>query len=245
MSGGSIVALDRGSLTNSSFISYGINSPKGMIILAYHLFFTDVTYIRKADLNTGAIVASYPIAGAIFCNDILHHNGYLYISDTEAHRIYKFELTTKMLAGTIDSDVIQSPNGLAFDTLNNRIVFVSFRDNSPVQGINPDNDSVFLISPTPLSKLDGVAFDKKGNIYISSWETNKIYISNGNYSAPFREFSGDFSGPLPTLLLLLMIHCSSPTLTPIPSPTLKSKRTLKTKPLIKNLHFHQILSSIL
>jgi hypothetical protein len=195
MSGGSIVAVDRNTLTTSTFISSGVSSPKGMIILNDYLYFTDVTSIKKADLTTAVVVATYPISGAVFCNDLLHVNGLLYISDSQAHRIYKYNLATEILESVIDPPIIQNPNGLAFDTLNNRIVFVSYRPNSPVQGISLHNDSVFLIASTPIGNLDGVAFDKQGNIYISSWSTNSIYTSDGSCCDPFHEFATGFAGP--------------------------------------------------
>ena len=195
MTGGSIIAVDRNTLTNSAFISTGIGSPKGMLILGNYLYFTDVTYVRKADLNTGALISSYSITGASFLNDIVHLNGYFYISDNQASKIFKFNLGNETIASIIDPPTIINPNGLAYDTLNNRIVCVSFRVNSPIQGIHLTNDSVFLIAPTNLNNLDGVVFDKDGNIYVSSWGTGAIYRNDGSCCDPFHEFANGFSGP--------------------------------------------------
>lgn len=193
VSGGSIVSLDRNTLAISPFISTGVNSPKGMAIVGNDLWFTDFTNVRKADLTTGTVTQTISPPSAQFCNDILHVNGFLYISDTQGNKIYKYDIANQTFSQITTS--IQSPNGMANDSTHQRIILVSFRANSPIQGIDIANDSVYTIATTTLSNLDGVAIDRSDNVYVSSWGSNAIFRSDCCVSSPFTQFATGLSGP--------------------------------------------------
>ena len=101
-----------GMVMDSAFIK-GLNAPKGMALVHDTLWVADIDQVRAFEARTGAPVATIPLPGAIFLNDIAAApDGSLYVTDTAirfgANRIFAWkpgETTTTTLgtgAGQFD-----------------------------------------------------------------------------------------------------------------------------------------------
>jgi hypothetical protein len=140
--------------------------------------------IRGFDLETGLMVMQVSIPGSAALNDIASDNaGNLYVSDVNAHRLYKIDRATGSWS-TFVSSGLNSPNGICFDEPHNRLLLVSSRNFSPIQAISLNDSSVSIVVYTGVSILDGLAMDELGNVYFSSWNTHSVYKYDSTFTNP-------------------------------------------------------------
>ncbi|HMU66401.1 MAG TPA: GTP-binding protein [Cellvibrionaceae bacterium] len=79
-----------GALIDANWIS-GLNAPKGMAAFNNRLYVADLTELVIIDIAQKQIIQKLPLPQAKFANDVaVDKNGVVYISDTMAHRVYKF-----------------------------------------------------------------------------------------------------------------------------------------------------------
>lgn len=92
----------------------GFDAPKGMAMVGDRLFVADLTYIREVDVTSGTLVASHPVAGAQFLNDVTAaEDGSVYVSDMTADAIY--HLKDGKVEPWLRDARLNTPNGLAVD----------------------------------------------------------------------------------------------------------------------------------
>ncbi len=131
--------------------------------------------IKGFDLITGENVLNVSIPGATNINDIVADNsGNLYASSPTGNIIYKLNIESEVLTELVTTG-LDTPNGMYYDEPNNRVLFVSFRINSPIESINLADSTVSLITYPGLHNLDGITQDNEGNFYVSSWQNNRVY----------------------------------------------------------------------
>ena len=178
---GFISKLDRnGKVIEKEFLN-GINAPKGMAIIGHTLYVVDIDVLRGFNLDNKKEVFNMPIKGAIFLNDIANlDNNTLFVSDTGTGVIHKVNLKNKTYSTFVKIDPkYAGPNGLLLD--GNTLITVTYDPNGKIAGrvlkINLSNKKMSEFSKVS-GALDGVAFDKQGNLIVSSWGDNfkgKIY----------------------------------------------------------------------
>lgn len=180
----------KGNVIDLHFIEGGqngitLNAPKGMIVTGDKLIVTDIDHVRGFDAKTGAPLFSYAIEGAGFLNDIcLGPDGEAYITDTGTGKIHK--LDSKQESVTLFADGattgFSSPNGILYDKESKNLLLVGWGQNS-LWSITMTGEIVNTID-LGAKNLDGIVADKKGNFYISSWESKTVYKvdSEGNVS---------------------------------------------------------------
>lgn len=179
----------------SYFVQTGLTSPKGMTIIGDTLFVSDVTKICGYRLSTGERIMSVSIEGAQNLNDLEHDtSGNLYVSDMTANKIFKFDLHAQKQY-TLVSSGLSSPNGLLFDTQENRLLVCSFIPKSPILAINTSSGEVTTITTTTLGYLDGITSDGAGNIYVSSWGANAVFRFAADFMLPPERVVSDLNGP--------------------------------------------------
>lgn len=153
----------------------GLSSPKGMAITGDTLFAADVDELVIMDIIKGEIIEKIPIEGAMMLNDISSDSvGNLYISDTDANKIYKYsdgQITDWLTEG------LNGPNGLLTD--GNRLLVAS-------QGSN-DFASVDLATKTrtlltgEISHGDGIAYTGiPGHYIVTDWNGEVFLINPDN-----------------------------------------------------------------
>jgi len=123
--------------------------------------------------------------GGTFLNGITHDNaGNLIVTDFSAKVIYKLDIAAET-STSIASNLVQSPNGIIFDEVNNRCVFVNWGSNAPIKAISLDDNTVSIIITTSYSNCDGIAVDGDGSYYVSVWGGQQtLKYSNDFASSP-------------------------------------------------------------
>ena len=175
--------LARSSATGDlTIFATGISSPHGIEIANDTVYVCSGSSLRAFELSTGAPVFSINL-GATYLNGITHDSTYLYITDFSAKVIYRFNMQTRDFAVYIPG-LAKSPNGIIFDSINNRCVFVNWGSNAPVMAFDVTTGAVSTITPTTLSNCDGIAIDGARNFYISSWGLNGISKFDNSFSFP-------------------------------------------------------------
>lgn len=191
---GELVIVNRHTLADSSWISAGLDSPKGMVVVGNKLYVTDVNVIREIDLNTGNIVSSTSVPGSQFLSDITAIPSYVYFSDIVTNKIYKMELTQKIVT-EVASGQFSAPNGLLYDSANSRILVCSFRFNSPIQAIALPGESVYTVATTTITNCYGLTFSKDGKLLVSSWGDHNIYLFDDLSCGIYHKVLSGFDNP--------------------------------------------------
>ena len=180
---GYISVIEPGGTIRDSVFIKGLNAPKGMAVVGDTLWVTDIDVIRGFNARTEAPVATVPIPGAVFLNDIAAApDGSLYITDTAIRfgaqgpehvgtdKIFRVAPDRKVSVA-LQSDSLGRPNGITWDRANDRFIVVPF-GSSNIFGWKPDQATTTL--GTGPGQFDGV--EVAGNaIWISSWADSAVY----------------------------------------------------------------------
>jgi len=190
---GEILSLDPHTQEISQFISKGLNSPKGLIIVNNTIFCTDLTEVKGFDLSTGSLTTSIMIEESLFLNDITSDGINLFVSDNIKNKIFSINISTHKVTTLISGGDLSKPNGILYNQEKNSLIICSFRANSPIQSYDLNLNMLSFLIMTNISQMDGITIDQNGNYYVSSWNDNAIYkfdplfkdspiqISNGHY----------------------------------------------------------------
>ncbi|MEE8576257.1 MAG: PKD domain-containing protein [candidate division Zixibacteria bacterium] len=173
---GDIVQLDKyGSYT--IFYS-GLSSSTGLHIVGDTLFAGSnasalLQGIALINLETAELIDIWQPPGMLFANDIATDtSGNLFVTDTWAHRIYKYQLSD--LSVTLLTAGIQYPNGMHFDIRNNRLLIASNVPSTPVYAVDPITGAV-TSATTYNSTYDGFGEDRLHNLYVSDSDAGKVF----------------------------------------------------------------------
>jgi len=166
----------------------------GMVIVGDTLFATSAYIILGFDLDVDSLVMSPIIFGSSDLNDITADtSGYLYITDSAERSVFKMRISDQTSSKIVSG--IYWPNGILFDSEENRLFMCSFGNNAPIRSISLDGQSVSILVTTPFSSLDGLAKDNAGNIYVSAWGTDAVYRYDMSFSDPPVQVSGGHNDP--------------------------------------------------
>src|SRR2546421_9261298 len=173
-----------GLVMDSAFIK-GLNAPKGMALVHDTLWVADIDQVRAFEARTGAPVATIPVPGAIFLNDIAAApDGSLYVTDTAIRfgakgpehvgvdQIFRIASDRKVSVA-IKSDSLGRPNGITWDAANQRFIVVPFGGKSLVAW-KPGDTTVTSLGAGP-GQFDGVEITRDGAIWASSWADSSVY----------------------------------------------------------------------
>ena len=184
-----IIARDAAG-NRTTFLSGFTSGPHGLEIVGNTLYACDGSRVKGYNLTTKAQVMNINL-GATFLNGITHdNNGNLYVTDFSAKKIYRINHNAQTFNLYV-TGLTKSPNGIIFDQPNNRLVFVNWGTNAPVNAINMADSSVSTLTTTTLGNCDGIATDGNGKFYVSAWSTNSVHLFTGNFTtAPVNVWSG-------------------------------------------------------
>lgn len=151
--------------------------------------------VKGFDLATGDTVFFAAIPGSPVLNDITADtSGNLYVSYPLGSQIYRINIATRVPT-LIASTGLNTPNGLYYDAVYNRVLIVSYRSNSPVQAFDLDDSTLSVVTNTSLDNLDGITMDNDRNVYVSSWATNAVHRFDSTLTNPPETFSTHASDP--------------------------------------------------
>lgn len=178
----------------TTFIGSDLNAPKGLLIVGDTLISVNNTSIQGFLLSDASRVLNISIEGAVFMNDVTTDNkGNIYVSDTSNGMIYQVSLETGEYSTLVDS--IKGPNGVLYVSKSNSILICNWGENAKIQSFNLTYSILSNLVTTELSNLDGLASDKAGNIYVSSWGSNAVYRFDPSFKNPPVIISEGHDGP--------------------------------------------------
>lgn len=193
VNGNTIFTLSsNGELAN--FVTEGLNGPKALLISGDTLLSMNHTSIQGFLLSDASKVMHIDIEGAQFMNGAaLDGKGNLFVTDMQKHLVFRVNLKTESY--NVFTTGLNSPNGLHFDEVNNRLLMVSWGGNAKIQAINIADSAVSDLVSTKMSNLDGICADNCGNIYVSSWGKNAVYVYEPTFTKAPTKIAESLSGP--------------------------------------------------
>ena len=179
-----------GSVDSLKFVAAGrdkvtLNGPKGMAIVGDTLWVADIDAVRGFNRKTGAPIASIPVPGAKFLNDITAGPDGIYITDTGIRfgaggavthpgpdRVFKIAGRKVTTALTFKGQ--PAPNGITWDSTSSRFVIVPNGDTTIVSWAPGDS------APQPLATaptmMDGVEALGGGRYLVTSWADSSLHL---------------------------------------------------------------------
>ncbi len=147
-------------------------------------------------LSTGEIIFHVNIPEKLLLNDITSDlDGNLYVTDTDAHRIYKVSIND-MTYTTFVNYGLGWPNGIMYDMPNNRLLVLNGGlPNKPLIAVSLEDSTISTVVETGFGAIDGLTTDNNGNTYFSSWETDKVYRYNESFTNPPEVVSSGHNNP--------------------------------------------------
>lgn len=182
-----------GSMIDSRWAT-DLRHPMGMRVSGKRLWINNTTEIVGLNLDNPDDRIVHPIDGAISLNDLAtDSSGHAYLSDSMNSRVVRVDLATGENS-TYISTLPSSPNGVLVQ--GDRLYIASWgvmsdRPEERAEWITKTAGDLYWVSlkdskksrhiiVPELGNLDGVEIDQKGNIYVSDWESGKLYkISSG------------------------------------------------------------------
>ncbi len=153
-----------------------LDAPKGLLVAGNTLCVTDIDTVKIFDKRSKKFLVSVDLAphGAKFLNDIVADKaGALYVSDTRVDRIFKIDPKRNYEVTVFaDSPELGGPNGLIFNPKSRNLMVVTWKTG---QILEIAHDGKIHTLKKGLSTLDGIDFDKKGNLYVSNFDKGEIY----------------------------------------------------------------------
>jgi hypothetical protein len=179
---GDIVQVD--SDWNYSVFISDVATSKGLEIAGDTLFVAASTYgLVGYNIDTGERLFHVRFPGQVDLNDIEADDaGNLFVSDAQGNKIHRLRLSD-LSTETIITGLVMA-NGLLFDGANNRLLVCQWIEDSPISAIDLDDYSLTPVVNDGLDLLDGLTEDNDGNIYVSSFGTDRIYRYDENLSSP-------------------------------------------------------------
>jgi hypothetical protein len=104
----------------------------------------------------------------------------LFITDFSEKKLYKYSIEENNHYEICSFN--KNPNGVFYDSMNNRLLVVCWGGNAPIYEIDLTNNDYSTVITTNLSNLDGISMDQCGNFYISAWSSNAIHKYNSDFS---------------------------------------------------------------
>ncbi|MEW5924241.1 MAG: dockerin type I domain-containing protein [Candidatus Zixiibacteriota bacterium] len=185
---GNIIAIGENN-EQSVFCAFVGSSVAGLYIYG-DLLIAAVNYGDNPGL-TGINLATGEVAKVIYIPEMNVLNGitadtsgYLYVTEWTNDKIFKVNFEAGTYSVFVDSG-LEQPNGITFDAENNRLLFVmAVSPGYPIMALNPADSSISTVYNTAISPLDGLAQDKFGFYYFSSWQNNSVYACDREFSSP-------------------------------------------------------------
>ena len=192
---GEIVEID--SMGVHSYFKQGLGNCAGLHITDSLAYVSSSQGLIGIDLKTAEIVFSLSIPGMQLLNDITSdNNGNLYITDSDADKVYKINPVYSSYITIVQSGIINYPNGIIFEEETNSLIICSESASiSPIFRVNLSDNNVSLMFNGIYRGADGITRDRQGNYYISAGATNNIYKYDHNFDDPAVIFSSGHSNP--------------------------------------------------
>ena len=172
--------------TGSGIASLPIPVEYGMEVIDSNVFAISGGSVICHNLNSGLEISSVAISGAQFLNGMATDgSGRIWVTDFTAKKIHEIDFSDieNPVANVIVNNTVTTPNGICYDAMGNRLVFVSWGNSAPIKAVNLNDYSVTtILSNSGVGNIDGIDNDNYGNYFISSWTPNRITQFNSDFS---------------------------------------------------------------
>ena len=150
-----------------------LNAPKGLTLHRGLLYVTDIDSVKGYHPGTGQCLFQQNLGGK-FLNDIISDGKWLYVSDTKANLIFALNPSEKKVKIFSQDPHLKGPNGLALHPETQKLTVVNFKNGKIFE---LDKDGIAKLKPCKhtFKGLDGAAYDKNGNLYVSDFLQGEIY----------------------------------------------------------------------
>ena len=163
---GSIGKLSLDGKTSTEIVS-NLNAPKGLGIYKNVLYTADIDQVVAIDLNTNKVINRFPVAGAIFLNDItINSKGKVYVSDSGTGKVHAIE------NGKVSTylEELKGVNGLLSVKKNLYILASGYLWKADKR------KKLTQIADGLESSTDGIEQTKNGDFVVSSWNGMVYYV---------------------------------------------------------------------
>jgi len=157
----------------------GLNGPKGLAIKDNSLWVSDIDELVEIELKSGKVLKKLKIDGAKFLNDIATTPEFLFVTDTLANQIYKYDGKKVLpLSTKVNFD---SPNGLVIQ--DGKLYVSSWgevtdfsqkpKEAGRIYSLSLDGSNKTYISKS-FGNLDGMR-KIKDTYFATDWVTGQLY----------------------------------------------------------------------
>ncbi|MBI9037137.1 MAG: VCBS repeat-containing protein [Bacteroidales bacterium] len=184
---GNIIQIDTAG--QQSYFNTELSSTAGLHIVGDTLFVSsnvgEYSGIIGFLLSSSEIVFHVNIPEKQLLNDITSDlSGNLYVTDCEANKIYKIRINDQAYTTFVGSG-LGYPNGIMYDRNNHRLLVLNcLLTYRPIISVNLEDSTLLTVVNTNISSIDGLTSDNYGNIYFSSWATDKVYRYDESFTNP-------------------------------------------------------------
>jgi len=171
---------------NMTFFASVPVAAKGLMIRHDTLFCSaSISGLVMFDLDDGSTIREVVFAGMSDLNDVIGDtSGNVYVSDAQGNQVFRLHLNDLSTERVLSN--FPWANGMVFDTAHNRILICQWITSSPITAINLADYSTDVVRSDGLYRLDGLAWDVDGNLFVSSHGTGDIYVYDASLSSPPR-----------------------------------------------------------
>lgn len=160
-----------------SYFGSGLKASYGMEVMGNTLFACEGTKIFGYDLTTATQVMQVTVTGSAFLNGLTNDGvSKLYTTCFTNKKI--FEIDVSNFAAPTSTEIVSAtgttPNGIVYDSLRHRLIFVNWSSAAPIKAVDLNGFAVSVLTPTSLGNIDGIDDDGRGHYYISSWSPVRI-----------------------------------------------------------------------
>lgn len=153
-----------------------LDAPKGMALVGSKLYVSDIDSVKIFDKETRKLVDTIDLSAfeVKFLNDLASDAfGNVYASDMTGNKILKIE-TRRQNAVTVfkASEELGWPNGLLVNPKTKNLMVATWQTGSILE---VDHAGRIHVLKRGLGELDGLDYDKDGNLFVSSFERGEVY----------------------------------------------------------------------
>ncbi len=189
-----VIAIDRFGVQNV----FAENTTQPLGVLAYDgvLYVTgnNPPTLYGFDLEDGSSVFSVGIDNCLACAELCtDENGYLYIAD-QGGKIHRVNIETLESEVWLNSGLPGSPQGVAYDRDNQRIIVAGYAGGAIKAFSLEDQTATTLINSAP-GQFIQIYMDSHGKVYLSSWNGNRVFWFQPGVVDELQEFTDTIVRP--------------------------------------------------
>ncbi|MDQ3108848.1 MAG: T9SS type A sorting domain-containing protein [Bacteroidota bacterium] len=181
---GTIVSMYPQSSSTAPFASGPTSGPHGIEILNGVAYVCDGGFIRGYDLASGTNVFNLNLSASFLNGLTTDGTTYLFATDFSSGQKKVYRINPAANAFNLMCTTIKQPNGIYYDGANNRLVFVTWGSNAPIQAVSLLDSTISTLTTTTYGNFDGITRDNAGYWYATSYSGNTLIRWSPTFTTP-------------------------------------------------------------